>query len=499
MTASRTSVAAIDCGTTSIKAGVFDLNGRARSLVSKDCPCLRHSDGRIENSPIAISRAVYRCLKEAVRSSGVHPRDISALSVSSQRATVMPVDRRGVPLDNAISWQDMRGAGQIDLLRQRIDDKTYYRITGLPNHPVFSLAKILWMKATAPAMYRKAACFLLLHDYLLRQLGGAAFCSDWSNASLTGLLDVSRLQWSPEIAEAAGIDLSKLPELVPSASVIGRLSSAGAARTGLLAGMPLVSGGGDQQCAGVGAGGVEAGILEITLGTAAVPLCYSDRARLDPGMRVTCCAHAVPGKWNLEGLQNTAGASLQWISRIIDEQGQLSDRLLRRVARVRPGAGGLLFYPYLDGAAAPHWDPGAKAMFLGLTLAHDRFTLLRAVMEGVALETREIVDVFSSLRVPVRQIRLTGGGTRIRVWNQIYAEVLGKPVCTLENPEASLLGAAILAACGVGAFASVQEAARSMVRTREQYIPSLQNVAEYDTVYESFCANVPLRTPRGGR
>ena len=493
MTASRTSVAAIDCGTTTIKAGVFDLKGKARSFASKDCPCIRHADGRIENSPRSIAQAACWCLNRAVRSSGVHPRDISSLSVSSQRATVMPVDRRGVPLANAISWQDMRGAAQIDRLRTRIDDKTYYRITGLPNHPVFSLAKILWMKANARAAYRKAAYFLLVHDYVLRQLGCEAFCSDWSNASLTGLLDVSRLQWSPEVAAAAGIDLTRLPELVPSARVIGRLSSAGAARTGLLEGTPLVSGGGDQQCAGVGAGAVEPGILEITLGTAAVPLCYTDRPRMDPAMRVTCCAHAVPGRWNLEGLQNTAGASLQWIGRIVHEQGQLPDRFFRRVAQVRPGAGGVLFYPYLDGASAPHWDPRAKAMFLGLTLAHDRFALMRAVMEGVALETREIVDVFSALKVPVRQIRFTGGCTKIRLWNQIYADVLGKPICTLENPEASLLGAAILAARGVGVFASIQQAAQSMVRIRERHIPAPENVAEYDRLYERFCENAALK------
>ena len=481
----NTLVAALDCGTTALKAAVFDLYGRTRGIVSRPCPVVHRPGGRIEHDPRALMGAACAALRGALARSGAAPAQVAALSLCTQRATLVCADRHGQAIGRAISWQDLRGAGQIAALRRRIGDAAYYRITGLPNHPVFSLGKMLWVQHEA-SVTRKPARFALVHDYLLRELGCGDFFCDWSNASLTGLLDVAALRWSPEILALTGIKESQLPTLVPPGQPVGRLSREAARRTGLLAGTPLMAGGGDQQCAGLGAGAVAPGVVEITLGTAAVPLVYSERVARDPRRRVTCCAHAVPGRWEVEGLQNAAGASLEWLREVFDGPGRFGKEEFAAVARVRPGAGGILYYPYLTGSAAPHWDPQATGMLLGLRRDHDRAALVRAVMEGVSLETREILDVFASLKIPIREVRLTGGCTRIEVWNQMQADIFDKPVCTLETEEASLLGAAILAASGAGAFRSIAAAVKQMVRVKTVYRPRAANVAAYAGVYRRY-------------
>jgi xylulokinase len=469
--------AAIDCGTTAVKAALFDERGRTIRLESRHVPCVHHPDGRAEQDPLRIRRAAFAVLRDCV--AGVRRGRVAALAVTNQRATVVCIGRDGEPLGPAISWQDMRGGREVARLRRRMDDSAYYRITGLPCNPVFSLAKILHLRTSEPERFRRTARFVMVHDYLLHALGCGDFLADHSNASLTGLFDVRRLQWSEPLLALAGIRAARLSRLVPPGTAVGAVSARAAGACGLLPGTPLVAGGGDQQCAGLGAGAVAAGICAITLGTAGVCFCPTDRPVLDPRRRVTCCAHAAAGAWEVEGLQHTAGDCLEWVSRRWAGGRGLDAAGLADVAAVPRGAGGLLFYPYLAGAGAPHWEARAAGMALGLRHAHGVPHLLRAAMEGIALENRMILDVFRKLGVRVDEIRLTGGHSTHPVWNRIQADVYGLPVRTLENPQATLLGAAILAAVGVGAAASPAAAARRMVRLREPFAPDPEGVAQY--------------------
>ncbi|MDD5628311.1 MAG: FGGY family carbohydrate kinase [Elusimicrobia bacterium] len=482
-------VAAVDCGTSAIKAAVIDFSGRVKGRGRTDCPCRFLRDGRIEQSPRLIVERTFSCLQEAVARSGVKAGQIASLAISNQRATVLRAGRSGEAAGQAVSWQDMRGRRAIAALRRRISDEEYYGITGLPNNPVFSLGKIL-------ALHQKAARFLLVQDFLLREFGADGFFLDWSNASLTGMFDVERLRWSPEILKLAGLRESQLATLVASGRKVGAVSRRAARLCGLLAGTPLISGGGDQQCAGIGAGAVRPGTAELTLGTAGVLLACVERPRKDPKMRVTCCAHAVPGRWEVEGLQNSAGAGLDWLGRIVSGKGFAPDFWRRACARP-PSPQDPLFYPFLAGAGAPNWDPEAKAMWLGLTHAHGRESLARSVLEGVCLETKSILSVFADLKVPVRELRLTGGASGIAGWSRMQADVFGLEVSPLREPEASVLGAGILAACGAGAFATVPEAADAMVATARRCRPDPERTRLYGRRYRTYL-DVLRRFESGG-
>lgn len=474
----KTLVAAIDCGTSAVKAAVFDLDGNVRGTFSKECPVTCHKDGRIEQDPHLIVERALACLKGAVKLSGAG--DIASVSVTGQRATVICTDRKGEPIGGAISWQDLRAGASVSTLRRKISDRTYYSITGLPNEPVFTLAKIMWIRKNEPARYKRTAKFILVHDLVLRALGCEEFITDRSNASLTGMFDISRFEWSEKILKASGVEEGRLPTVVQSGIEVGVVSRDAARKCGLSAGMPIISGGGDQQCAGLGAGAVKAGIAEITLGTACVPLVCSDKVVLDPKRRVMCCVHVVPGKWEVEGLQNSAGASLKWFKGISLEEEDPSGEFVSDVSGTVPGADGVLFYPFLSGASAPNWNSDARGMFLGLRHAHDRQTLVRAVMEGVSMETRQILDVFVALKIPIREIRLTGGGMRSAVWCQIQADIYGRRVFGLMDRDATILGAAMLAALGIGAFRSPQHAARRMVKMGKVYLPNVSAREKYE-------------------
>lgn len=479
-------IASVDCGSSLIKAGIIDLTGKLISSASRDVPCILKSDGRVEIDPNLIVAGVFAALKEAVGASGISPAAVSALAVSSQRASVLCVDRKGDPIGNAVSWQDMRGGSEIDRFKSLIDDTEYYNITGIPDNPLFTLSKILFIKKNNPALYKKSSKFTLICDHIQRNFGCAESGVDFSNASLTGMLDISSLRWSDKIIGLADISKDKLPALTPSGVSIGSVSGRAASECGLLKGTPIISGAGDQQCALIGTGALRKGVYALTIGTASVLMGLSSSAFKDPGMKIFCTHSSLEGRWMLEGFQSSAGAGVNWLKRALLRGGRMSEKFLREVAGIKPGAEGVLFYPYFTGAAAPNWNPDASGLCLGLNLSHSAASVTRAVFEAIAMETRGICDLFAAAGEAAQEIRLSGGLANIKILNQIYSDVLNKKIVTLKNPESALLGAAILAASGAGLFGSVEEAAAKMVAAAKTYMPDPQNVRSYSKVFEKY-------------
>ena len=476
-------IAAVDCGTSAVKAAVLDDRGRALAVADRAVPCRHFPDGRVEQDARQLKAAAFRVLRQVLAAGPDYARRVAAVAVTNQRATVVCTGADGEPLAPALSWQDMRGSPELARVRRELDDRAYFHLTGLPNHPVFSLAKILCVRRRQPELYRKTARFVLLHDFLARALGCDDFYTDVSNASLTGLMDLRTQRWSRPLLELSGVPEGKLPIIVAPGQPIGRVSRTAARRSGLPEGTPIIAGGGDQQCAGLGAGVTEPGVCSITLGTASVVFCQTSRPVLDPRRRVTCCAHALPGRWCLEGLQNTAGDAVNWAARQLAGARGLTPAFWRKVAAVPPGARGVIFLPYLAGAAAPHWRAEATGMWLGLRRSHDPACLMRAVLEGVAVDNRRILDVLAGLRIPVREIRLTGGFAKYPVWNQLQADLYGRKILTLKNAQATLLGVAMLGAWGAGLVSSLEDAARRMVRTETFFLPDAARQARYEMLY----------------
>jgi len=296
-----------------------------------------------------------------------------------------------------------------------------------------------------------------------------------------------------------------LPEVVPSGTIVGKVTPAVAERTGLPAGTPICVGAGDQNAAAVGAGLIESGMMSVSLGTGGLAAAFVDSELPDPDPQAMLTAHPIPGRYMLEGYQPAGASSLRWFRDEVARCWFRTDRDSREVcsndvrdedvydilgeiaATAPPGAKGLVVNPYFASAATPRWNVHARASIVGLTFAHDRACLVRAFMEGITLDVRDMIESMSQCGVPIENVRILGGPTKSELWNQIQADVYARPVSTLQVTDAAPLGAAICGGVGVGLFGDIPEGVNAMVRADKTYEPIEENVAVYEELYKVFC------------
>jgi xylulokinase len=416
----------------------------------------------------------------------VTPGDIAVVSFSGTMNGALAVDADGIPLRSAILWADQRATAEAGLLADRCGGAQVYRTTGTRITPSCSAAKFLWIQRHQPAIYDRTHLFLQVKDYAAFLLTGD-FASDYSDASNTNLFDLAARTWATDLIAASGLDPAKLPPLSPSTAVIGYVTPQAATLTGLLAGTPVVIGGGDGACATVGAGAVHPGDAYINIGSSAWLAVTARRPLLDPEMRTFNLAHLDPALVMALGSMQAAGGAFDWLERLLrgEAEGDLHDALSLTAASVPPGADGLLFLPYLLGERSPYWNPQARGAFVGLTMMHGRPEMARAVLEGVAFNLRLILDAFRAQqddlgeRAGIDAVRLIGGGARSPLWRQILADVLGMPILLPELvTEATSLGAAIAGGVGVGIFDSFAAADR-FIHVHEAARPKASAQARY--------------------
>lgn len=488
-------VCGIDIGTTGVKVMIFDLEGNVISSDYTEYLCTFPRSGWVEQDGEMTWTKTCETSRRAIEASGLDPKEIVAIGLSTQRCTITPIDADGNALCTSISWQDARSFEEVEDIKRIIGEEEFYKITGMPVGTLLPVTEIMWLKKNQPDIYDRAALFVLDQERILHKLGVDGYYEDWSNGSMYGLMDINKFEWDIELIEKLGIDPSKLPELVPSGKILGKVPADVAFLTGFAEGTLLVSGGGDQQCAGIGAGAIKSGVIEVAMGTSGVTLGYMDKPNMDPTMEMPCSAHTIAGKWESEGLQNAAAASYKWFrnefaypeAKIAEETGEnIYELINQKIENVDPGCNGLICIPYLAGSAAPHWDPFARGTFIGFTLGHTREDMARAIMEGVTYEAKEIIEKMISNGMEVNEILLNGGGAKGPVWCQIQADMYGKPCTTLDIEEATTLGAAILAALGAGLFESVEEAVDKMLRRKEVYNPNMKNHEIYNKYFEIY-------------
>jgi xylulokinase len=311
---------------------------------------------------------------------------------------------------------------------------------------------------------------MLPKDYVRFRLTGER-AIDMADASGTLMLDVAHRRWSSEMLRATEIDERLLPKLYESPDVCGQVSAEGAQATGLEIGTPVVAGAGDQAAGATGMGIVAPGAVSATIGTSGVVFAATDRPALDPKGRLHTFCHSVPGRWHVMGVTQAAGLSLRWFR---DQFGSLAhdsrdpyEHLTDEAAKAPPASDGLLWTPYLMGERTPHLDANARAALVGLTASHTRAHVIRAILEGVAFSLRDTFTIFEEMRVPVKQIRLGGGGARSMLWRQIQADVYSHDIEIVEAEEGAAYGAAILAGVGAKTWPTVDDACAAVVRVRE--------------------------------
>ena len=480
-------VAALDLGTTGCRTFIFDLSGMIIASDYQEWKSFYPSPSFVEQDANVWWNSIKITIENAIKKSGIDKADIVSLSVTNQRETIVPVDKEGNPLHNALVWQDRRTIDQVEYIKNKIGVDKIYNITGLTIDPYFSATKILWFKNEKPEIYQKTHKFLLVSDFIIHKLTGN-FITDFSNASRTMLFDINTLKYSEEIASELEIDLDKMPEALKSGVDIGEIET----EDTLFDKKTLViTGAGDQQSAALGVGVISPGDIKCTTGTGSFILAYLSHPNFDPMKRVLCSCHAIPGVWVQEASIFTSGAVLRWFRDQIGheecsmaQEGQDPyDIITAEAKKSTLGANGLLLIPHFIGAGAPHWNPHAKGIIFGLALGHERKDLYRAVLEGVAYEIRKNIEVFKELGIEPKELMLTGGGSRSELWNQIYADVLGITCVRNIVEEATSLGVAILAASGAGIFPDIAKAAGNLCKVDRKWVPNNDRHETYEKYY----------------
>ena len=489
-------VSGIDAGTTGTTVMITDLRGRVIGSAYREYACTYPRVGWVEQDMNVIWRAICEAAREVLAGSRIDAQQIGSLGFSSQRGTFVAIDKDWNCLHDSIVWSDSRASEETRWLRENCSSDRYYGVSGLPLAGNWSYAKFKWVRDNRPDLYEKAWKFVNGQEWFLHKLGSEEIFTDPASITLNGMMEISKLDWSRELLELIRFEVDKLPPVKEPMRQVGTISKEAARQTGFAPGMPICVGGGDHQCAAVGAGVIREGVSEITIGTGSVMVAHADRFKPDPDHAVLFGGHAIPNTWDMEGIALSTGSCLRWWRDVYGQAERAAagaldldayDLIGLEASRAPVGCKGYIFFPFFAGQSAPYYHDDARGGSIGLSHIHDRGMMARAIMEGVAYELRMIVDAMERvLGRPFDTIRLSGGGAKSPLWSEIQADVYGRPVEQLEVSECTTLGAAILGAVGAGEFKSIGEAVEQMVHPKGMIEPKKANSGIYDDLFGCF-------------
>jgi xylulokinase len=473
-------VAAVDAGTTGARAMAYDLAGRLVAEVRRPYKTSSPRPGWAEQDAHDWAEGAVAALRGLVaRTRAAGP--IRAIGLTGQCPTMVVADSRGRPLRPGMMYRDNRAVAEARQMRDRIGDQAMHQRTGHLPEAFHVGPKLLWIRAHEPAIFARTRLVLQPRDVVLHRLSGVT-ATDETNANATLLFNLRQRAWDPELLAAFDVDPALFPPVLPPWVRAAELPPPAAAELGLAAGVPLVIGAADSQCAAFGAGVAAPGPVSEMAGASS---CLNSVVLSPlPDLRVTHYSHVVPGCFSTELGVNTTGAAISWAVRALGYPGfgglaADAERFRRRLQRGATGAGGSggtaaveaapLFLPYLGDGERD--DPTARAGFVGLSDRHDRAALAFAVTEGVALGVRSVLAILELAGSPFSELRVGGGGARLGLAGQLKADLLGRPVTHLDIDPAGF-GAAMLAAGAAGLSGEAGAAIAATSRRARRFAPS---------------------------
>ncbi|MDB5356195.1 MAG: xylulokinase [Phycisphaerales bacterium] len=485
----------IDIGTSGTKTLLCDEDGKVLATAMAEHPISSPKPGWSEQNPEDWWQATITATKAVVKKAKIKPADVSAIGLSGQMHGSVFLGNSSKALRPALLWNDQRTAEQCKQIEAKAGGReALIDLVANPALTGFTAPKILWVREKEPKVYAKTKHILLPKDYIRFRMTGE-YATEVSDASGTLLLDVVNRTWSDKLLGLLEIDKALLPRLHESPEVTGTLSREGAAALGLMEGVKVVGGAGDQAAGAVGNGIVMSGVVSATLGTSGVVFAHSDSPTRDPRGRVHTMCHAVPGKWCVFGCMLSAGGSFQWLRNQLgaDEVAAAKKKkvdpyelLVAEAQRAPAGSEGLFFLPYLTGERCPHPDPYARGGWIGLTSRSTRDMLIRSVMEGVTFGMRDALEIMRGMNIPISQIRASGGGARSAFWRQLQADIYKLPLVLTNASEGPAYGVALLAGVGTGVWSGVEEACKASIKQTSKITPNKKAAAVYDCHYQTY-------------
>lgn len=471
------SLLGLDIGTSGCKATIVDQNGNCLAQNFQEYPLISLQPGWQEIDPELVWQSAKSVMTKAAARVIADP--VQAISVSSFGEAVTAVDRDGNALCNSMIYIDIRGAAEAEFLTTQLGHEKVLGITGTSIQPMYSICKIIWLKNNRPDIYRRTWKFMLFADFILFKLGARPH-TDYSLAARTMAFDIVNKQWSLEILECAGIDIDKFGEPVQSGTPVGMISARQAVELCLPADVMLVAGGHDQPCAALGAGVIRSGLAVDGLGTTECITPAFDRPILSGAMAenyFACVPHVIPDMYVTYAFTFTSGSVLKWYrdnfgSAYIEEAARLGVNVYDlMIDKAAPDPSSLFVLPHFAGAATPYMDTAAQGAMVGLTIDTKPADILKAIIEGITFEIMVNAERLDAAGVYMEELRTVGGLAKSAKFLQLKADMMGKRITTLNEPEAGTLGVAILAGTACGLFKSLDEAVTRLVRVKKTYDP----------------------------
>lgn len=479
-----------DLGTTAIKVGLFAESGELVAEATENYNLLYPEPLWVEQEADAYWQAFSRAVGAVMAAFKGDRDDIAAFSISAQGETIVPLDADGNALQNFIVWPDSRAQQEADELAERFDWRELQRVTGQAHMIALSPgAKILWIRRHRPEVFEKAAKYLLIEDYFFYRLGGF-FKAEGSLWCTSHMLDINANTWWPAMLDALGLREEQLPEVTESGTPLGTLLPDVADKLGLPRSLLLVMGGLDQSCGAIGVGNVRPGIFSESTGAALVTCTMTNGVVLDEAGVLPCFDTAIPDIYMIHAF-GSGGIAYKWLRDALCQPEYEAEKaggpsayavMDLQAEGIPAGSEGLIVLPHFNGSGPPDSNQYAKCVLWGLGLHHTKGHIIKAFMEGIAVNIdRMLTATEKLLGLEIEEIRSVGGGAKSPLWCQIKADVTGKPVVTMKKTQISACrGAMILAGVGAGIFPSVADAAERFVEVEKRYLPNPANRQAYD-------------------
>lgn len=480
------SLLGIDIGSNGCKVAAYTEDGKLISFAYKEYS-IETVGSDFELSSSVVWECVLSCLLETVKRSGQDT--VKAISVSSMADTFTPVLQDGTALSNSIMSFDSRAYAETREYKKRVDPFKIYQTTGMMLHPMHPAFKLAWLEKNRPEIFENAWKFLCYEDFILWKLGAEPSCS-YSIAGRTMLFNNKTKEWDGDLLKSFHVDRTKLPYLYPSGCVVGSVSKEVAEKTRLPVSTKLVTGGFDQACCAVACGVFNKGEMVDTTGTNEIIFFIADKHQQRALFKnnFSYSYHVLDDSiFSSFGHMFNAGGAFKWYRSLFSEESVLSYNTITET--MDQGVTNVFFLPYLTGMGTPEMRYDIQAAFYGLSLDTSRFTIAKAILEGINMELKYNIELISSLtNTPIKKLRALGGATKSSKWMQLKADVLGAVVESFSDLEAGAAGAAIIAGVGAGVFGDIQDGYKAFSRNYKKavFMPDEDMHQQYNTKYESF-------------
>ena len=484
----------IDEGTTGCKTCVFDTAGNIIGTAYREYPCYYPHPGWVEQEAEDIIPMLFESCREAIASSGIDPADIASVSFSAQGALCVFLGADNKPVRPFIGWQDVRSTKEREAFFEKYPRDEYYAEVGA-SQITQSFSRYLWVQQNEPEVWAKVTRICTAMDYTLMRFGVDGFYADASSCARTGVFAVDRYDWSDRALEATGLTREMMPKLAKLGEVVGHVSEEISGLTGLPVGCPLSVGAMDCCCSSFGTGAYEDGGATMVIGTYGAIFINSDKPIRDPYGLLMVKPYVPTQTWTIEGSTSCAASSYRWFRDVFCDLEKAASKVSgvssyeminNQIATVAPGANGVTYLSYLQGADGVRDNPHCCGGFAGLRLGTTKAEFARAVMEGICYELKVVLDHQLKAGITLSEIRAAGGATNSPLWCQMLADIFQVPIIVTSAKEAGCLGAALIGGIGVGIYKDAKDASEQACRIVHTYQPNPENFAVYEEAYARY-------------